>query len=42
VAAAILAGTGLALFELGTDRGFTGPYRPAHLEGTRVVPGDNR
>jgi hypothetical protein len=35
----LLAGLGLALVWFGEDRGFTGRYVPARLDGTEIVPG---
>jgi hypothetical protein len=39
VALALLCGLGGMLLWLGADRGFIGHYEPAHLSGTRIVPG---
>jgi hypothetical protein len=41
-ALALLASLGAALVWFGHERGFTGDYRPAHLQGTQIVPGQVR
>jgi hypothetical protein len=39
--AVLLAAIGGALYWLSTQRAFTGPYNPAHLQDGKIIPGQN-